>query len=193
METGTAAERAFDGATVSLTMHPMTDHPLLSRRTLLAVVPALTLALTGLCSCQYGGEAGSSSQLFRGADIDIRGAGSMEVKQAVVDVMTEQEFRLASPFGNAMTFEKAGTRNDEWMYGSYGSRPMRQRVTVTLEMGEDPELIRLIASGVVVREYSNMTGESTGYLFAGGALRYGKYLDLIKARVERSLREPSSF
>lgn len=170
-------------------MPPMTEHSLFSPRRWLAVAPALAVALVGFCSCQSDGDPNASPQLFRGADVNVRGAGAIEIRQAVVDVMTEQEFRLASPFGNSMTFEKDGTRNDELMYGSYGSRPMRQRVTVTLEIGDDPEVIRLVASGLVVREYSNMSGEETGYLFAGGALRYGKYLDMIKHRVERPSRE----
>jgi hypothetical protein len=167
----------------------MTDHPLLSKHFLLVAVSALAVAVGGLSSCQSDEDPYRSHGFFRGADVNIRGAGALEIRQTVVDVMTENDFRLASPFGNSMTFEKEGTRNDEWMYGSYGSRPMRQRVTVTLEIGDDPEIIRLVASGVVVREYSNMSGEETGGLFAGGAMRYSRYLDQIKARVEHSVRE----
>lgn len=167
----------------------MIDFALFSRRSLLAVGPALAVALAGLCSCQSDGDPNSVTGFFHGADVTVRGAGVMEVRQAVVDVMTENEFRLASPFGNIMTFERDGTRHDEWMYGSYGSRPMRQRVTVTVAMGDDPETIELLASGKVVREYSNMSGEESGYLFAGGAARYGKYLDMIRDRVHRQVRE----
>lgn len=170
-------------------MPAMTDRSLIFRRALLASGRLLAMVLAvPLCSCQTDGEGTPTPKIFRGADVTIRGAGVMEVRQAVADVMTENEFRLASPFGNVMTFEKEGTRNDEWMYGSYGSRPMRQRVTVTITMGEDPEAIELVASGQVVREYGNMSGEETGYLFAGGALRYGKYLDMIKKRVEGQVR-----
>lgn len=146
-----------------------------------------------VCSCQTDGDGNPTPQIFRGADVTIRGAGAMEVRQAVVDVMMENEFRLASPVGNVMTFEKEGTRHDEWMYGSYGSRPMRQRVVITITMGDDPETIEVVASGKVVREYGNMSGEETGYLFAGGALRYSKYLDMVKKRVESLVRASSSF
>jgi hypothetical protein len=86
-------------------------------------------------------------------------------------------------------FEKAGTRNDEWMYGSYGSRPMRQRVTVTLTVGDDPDTIELVASGQVVREYGSMSGEQLGNLFAGGATRYSRYLDIVKERLEQQVRD----
>lgn len=172
----------------------MIDYRLLFRRLQRVAGPVLAAVLAGsLCSCQTDGEGNPTSQMFHGADVTIRGAGVMEVRQAVADVMTENEFRLASPFGNFMTFEKEGTRNDEWMYGSYGSRPMRQRVTITITMGEDPETIEVVASGKVVREYGNMSGEETGYLFAGGALRYGKYLDMIKERVESRVRQSAEF
>lgn len=154
---------------------------------LAAVGLALALWL-GVSGCQTTGEGEPRKKVFNGADLTIKGAGVLEVRQAVVDVMMENEFRLTSPMGNVMTFEKAGTRNDEWMYGSYGSRPMRQRCTITLSMGDDPESIDLVAAGEVVREYGNMTGEETGWLFAGGALRYGKYLDQIKERVRSQIK-----
>jgi hypothetical protein len=167
----------------------MTESLMFLRRFLLVAGSALAVVLGGLSSCQTEEDPSRSRRFMRGADVDIRGAGAMEIRQAVVDVMTENDFRLASPFGNSMSFEKAGTRNDEWMYGSYGSRPMRQRVTVTLEIGDDPEIIRLVATGVVVREYSNMSGEEIGGLFAGGAMRYSRYLDQVKDRVESSIRQ----
>jgi hypothetical protein len=140
-------------------------------------------------SCQIDSEPRASRSPFRGADVTIRGAGATEVKSAVVDVMTEQGFRLASPFGSVMTFERDGTRHDEWMYGAYGSRPTRQRVTITTTYGEKPDTIDLVATGIVVREFSAMSGEETGHLFARGALRYGKYLDMIRDRVHSERRE----
>ncbi|MFN0127121.1 MAG: hypothetical protein ACKV19_10610 [Verrucomicrobiales bacterium] len=158
-------------------------------RSLVGAGCAWTLALVSLCSCQTNEDGTRSSRIFHGADVTISGATTMEVRHAVVDVMTENEFRMASPFGNIMSFEKEGTRNDEWMYGSYGSRPMRQRVTISISLGEKPETIELVASGQVLREYGNMSGEEKGRLFANGALRYGKYLDMIKERVERQVRE----
>lgn len=170
-------------------MRRMTLSPKLCRRPLLSAGCAWTLALLSLCSCQTNEDGTKSSRIFRGADVTIRGATMMEVRHAVVDVMTENDFRMASPFGNIMSFEKEGTRHDEWMYGSYGSRPMRQRVTISITLGDKPETIELVASGQVVREYGNMSGEEKGRLFANGALRFGKYLDMVKERVERQMRQ----
>ncbi len=44
------------------------------------------------------------------------------------------------------------------------------------------------ATGVVGREYRSMGGEEIGGLFAGGAMRYSRYLDQVKDRVESSIR-----
>jgi hypothetical protein len=190
---GGPGEPVFDDDAVSLTMLPMNVQSMIPRRALLVACPALAVALAGLCSCESDGDSQPTPHYFRGATETVHGAGIMEVRSATADVMTENEFRLASPFGNVMTFEKDGTRHDELMYGSYGSRPMRQRVTITISVGDDPEAITLHAEGQVVRESGNMSGEETGYLFAGGKLRYGKYLDLIRNRVKEQMRERASF
>ncbi len=151
-----------------------------------AAAAVLAVGLAALAaSCQSGGDANLTPSYFRGASETIRGAGVMDVRHAIVDVMTEDGFRLASPFGDVMSFESDGTRHDEWMYGAYGSRPMRQRVTITIEVGDNPETLKLFAAGMVVREYGNLEGEESGYLFAGGRHRYGKYLRMIEARVKR--------
>jgi len=170
----------------------MNLHLMCMRRVLPAVF-WLVAASAGLSSCQHGGGGASAPHMLRGASVTIRRAGAMEVRSATVDVMTENGFRLASPYGDVMVFEKEGTRNDELMYGSYGSRPMRQRVTISLEMGEEVETVRLLAEGKVVREYGNMSGEETGWLLAGGRHRYGKHLKQIKARVERELAASVEF
>lgn len=62
--------------------HP---HPLIPRRALLAAGRILAVVLAGLlCSCQTDGEGNvTTPQMFRGADVTIRGAGVMEVRQAV--------------------------------------------------------------------------------------------------------------
>jgi hypothetical protein len=187
-------EGPFDGGAGSPTLTLMTDFSLFLPGLRRAAGPVLAgvLAVVSV-ACQTDGDGNPTAQVFRGADVTIRGAGAMEVRQAVADVMTENEFRLASPIGNVMTFEKDGTRHDEWMYGSYGSRPMRQRVIITITMGDDPETIEVVASGKVVREYGNMSGEETGYLFAGGAMRYSKYLDMVKKRVESQVRAAPTF
>jgi hypothetical protein len=174
-------------------MTTMTEPTLFNGRGWRAGWLALVLVLVGLSSCQTDEDAKPGPRVFRGADETVRGAGTMEVKNAVVDVMTENGFRMASPFGSMMTFEKEGTRNDELMYGAYGSRPMRQRVTITVAAGEKPDTVELFASGKVVREYGHMTGEESGWLLAGGALRYGKYLDMIRDRVHRQVRERQTF
>ncbi len=181
-------QSVFDAAPDATTMPAMTGSSLLSGwASRLAAVSAGVGLLLGVAGCHSTGEGEPRRRPFHGADVKIKGAGVLEVRQAVVDVMTENQFRLTTPIGNVMTFEKEGTRNDEWMYGSYGSRPMRQRCTITLTIGDDPETIELVASGEVVREYSNMTGEEIGWLPAGGALRYGKYLDMIKKHVRYRL------
>jgi hypothetical protein len=174
-------------------MTAMTESIVFNGRGRCAALIALMVVLAGLSSCQTDEDAKPGPRIFRGADETVRGAGTMEVKNAVVDVMTENGFRMASPFGSMMTFEKEGTRNDELMYGSYGSRPMRQRVTITVTPGEKPDTVELFASGNVVREYGHMTGEESGWLPAGGALRYGKYLDMIRDRVHRQVRERQTF
>lgn len=175
----------------------MKFHFIANRSALLAAVSLLAAGSLSSCASMVvgaiSGGAPPTPKFMRGASVTIQGAGPMEVRAATVDIMTENDFRLASPINDMMVFEKAGTRHDELMYGAYGSRPMRQRVTITLEMGDDPESISLLAEGKVVREYSNMSGEETGYLLAGGRHRYGKYLKLIKKRAERTASEKEVF
>lgn len=76
-----------------------------------------------MAGCQTDWDEVKLSDLMRATSETVRGAGLMDVRNAVVDVMADDGFRLVSPFGNVMKFEKEGSRRDGIKYGSYGSEP----------------------------------------------------------------------
>jgi hypothetical protein len=150
------------------------------RRPWFAAVLLLIAAAVGSCASPRARKPG----YFSGASIKVRGAGVLEVQDALVETFQDHGFRLASGLGQLMTFEKEGTRNDRWMY-STRDEPQTQRLVVTLELGDDPETIRVHCSGKLVRELAHGVGEDTGYLLAGGRWRYDQLLREAKRRAER--------
>lgn len=137
-----------------------------------------------LVSC--AGAGSPSKNYFKGASVVVRGVPSMELEDAIWEVFKDAGFRLASGMGDVMVFEKEGTRHDEWMYGGFEGKVTTQRVTVTQEIGDRPDTIRLLCEGKIIRNLSRLGDDETGYLYAGGRMRYQKYLNKVKKRAERA-------
>ncbi len=146
-------------------------------RLLHLLLPLSLMAL--LVSCA------STQRYVRGPHVVIKDVPAQIIRDTTIDVLTDHDFRLASGIQDIMVFEKPGTRNDELMYGWFETpNATKQRLKVSLELGDKPKTINLVGEGMVVRDISRMQGEEPGYLYAGGRIRYGKYLKEIKRRAE---------
>ena len=126
---------------------------------------------------------GTPSRL-KGARVAVRSSSESEVRSAVVDVFADNGFKLASGYGSHMTFEKKGSRNDEWMYGSLSQDVTMQRAEVSIELGTTEGTFEVQCQGTIIRNFGGMMGEEKGYLLANGRLRFQKFLVAVKKRVE---------
>ena len=141
------------------------------------------MATLGLTACQ------TTKSYFAGARIVTKGNPVDEVQNEVIDAFVAEGFNLASDMGSRMVFEKAGSRNDEWMYGGWGKgKHTQQRAVVTVEMGDEEGVVETRCKAQIVRDYGGMMGEEKGVLWASGRHRFQAILDDAKKELRESVR-----
>ena len=126
---------------------------------------------------------------FGGANTTMKAATMLTVQDALIVAFEEKGYRLASDTGSTMTFEKAGTFNDEMMYAIWKKNTTTQRAKVEIER-EDEERYRVTCAAVIVRDEGGMHGEEIGLLPANGRWRFQSILDAAKKRLRREADSP---
>ncbi len=149
----------------------------------LKLVAVLTLAAAVGCAHN------PVKSYFGGATATMKASTMLNVQDALIAVFEEKGYRLASDTGSSMTFEKAGTLNDDLMYAVWKKNTTTQRAKVEIER-EDDERYRVICSAVIVRDVGGMHGEEIGLLPANGRWRFQSILDTAKKRLKREADSP---
>jgi hypothetical protein len=144
----------------------------------LAIVGAFLLVLT---SCGIPGK----KYINGGASVTVDGARIGVVRDNVIDVMREDDYTVASGYGDELIFERPGQKTDMLLYsGLFKPDRVISRATILLKP-KTSQSVLVQGTACVIRDEGGMQSEEEGWLMGNGRYRLQGLLEEAKARAER--------